>query len=213
MSKALISSAITLTLLVTATPVFSAPASFDQASFAGVFAQSAPAISIEAASPTTPSLEEVAASDPNLHVQRNEEGEVDSMVMLSDVLFGFGETDLGPEALGTLQSIVTKLGDAGQLTVIGHTDSIGSENGNFELGMERAKAVRDWMIEEAGLAPESVKVDSAGETKPIAENQTANGEDNAEGRALNRRVEFSFEEQEVTQDTANVTFSKTSGVI
>ena len=71
-----------------------------------------------------------------------------------------------------------------RLTIIGHTDSKGTDAYNMALGMRRAVAVRDKLIE-FGLDPARVlSVESRGESEPIAPNDTA------EGRFENRRIEF-----------------------
>ena len=71
-----------------------------------------------------------------------------------------------------------------RLTIIGHTDSKGTDAYNMALGMRRAVAVRDKLIE-FGLDPARIiGVESRGESEPIAPNDTA------EGRFENRRIEF-----------------------
>ena len=71
-----------------------------------------------------------------------------------------------------------------RLTIIGHTDSTGSDAYNMALGMRRATAVRDKLIE-FGLDPSRILgVESRGESEPIATNDTP------EGRFENRRIEF-----------------------
>ena len=71
-----------------------------------------------------------------------------------------------------------------KLTIIGHTDSKGSDAYNMALGMRRAVAVRDKLIE-FGLDPARIiGVESRGESEPIAPNDTE------QGRFENRRIEF-----------------------
>ena len=71
-----------------------------------------------------------------------------------------------------------------RVTIIGHTDSKGSDAYNMALGMRRAVAVRDKLLE-FGLNPARILgVESRGESEPIATNDTA------EGRFENRRIEF-----------------------
>ena len=71
-----------------------------------------------------------------------------------------------------------------RLTIIGHTDSKGSDAYNMALGMRRAIAVRYKLIE-FGLDPARVlSVESRGESEPIAPNDTE------QGRFENRRIEF-----------------------
>ena len=71
-----------------------------------------------------------------------------------------------------------------RVSIIGHTDSKGSDAYNMALGMRRAVAVRDKLIE-FGLDPSRIlSVESRGESEPIAPNDTE------QGRFENRRIEF-----------------------
>jgi OOP family OmpA-OmpF porin len=65
----------------------------------------------------------------------------------------------------------------------GHTDSTASAEYNQRLSEARARAVRDYLIRQ-GVAPERIRTQGFGETRPAATNDTL------EGRALNRRVEL-----------------------
>ena len=66
-------------------------------------------------------------------------------------------------------------------TVVGHTDSTGSEAYNQALSERRAQSVITY-LETRGIDPGRLKASGAGESQPIADNGTR------EGRALNRRV-------------------------
>lgn len=71
-----------------------------------------------------------------------------------------------------------------RVSIIGHTDSKGSDAYNMALGMRRAVAVRDKLLE-FGLDPARILgVESRGESEPIAPNDTD------QGRFENRRIEF-----------------------
>ncbi|MEJ8562893.1 OmpA family protein [Yoonia sp. GPGPB17] len=140
----------------------------------------------------TPSLEEVAASDPDLGVRVNDEGEVDAMVMLSDVLFSFGDASLNPAALDVLAGVANKLSEVPSLEITGHTDAIGDADFNLALGQRRADAVRDWLIANTEFSADAITARGVGEADPIAANRTESGADNPEGRAQNRRVEFTL---------------------
>lgn len=72
---------------------------------------------------------------------------------------------------------------AWSMTVVGHTDSTGTDVYNLELSLRRAAAVRDALIA-AGVAEDALTIVGAGSTEPIAANDTA------EGRAQNRRIEI-----------------------
>lgn len=69
------------------------------------------------------------------------------------------------------------------LTVLGHTDAIGTQSYNIDLSRRRAQAVIDELVAR-GVRPGQLTEIAIGKRQPIAPNDTANG------RALNRRVEF-----------------------
>ena len=140
----------------------------------------------------TPSLEDIAASDPALALREGEDGEADAMVMLSDVLFSFADASLEPAALEVLAGVAQKLEGVPSIEITGHTDAIGDDEFNLALGQRRADAVRDWLVANTALTADVVTARGVGEADPIAENRTEAGADNPEGRALNRRVEFTL---------------------
>ncbi len=69
------------------------------------------------------------------------------------------------------------------IKVLGHTDSVGSEDTNMSLGERRAAAVKERLVED-GVIPSRFLIISYGESKPYVSNNTESG------RAVNRRVEF-----------------------
>jgi len=71
------------------------------------------------------------------------------------------------------------------VSVDGHTDSVGSEEGNQALSEKRAQAAAAYLINK-GVETERVESTGYGEMKPKADNGTA------AGRAQNRRVEFNL---------------------
>ena len=70
----------------------------------------------------------------------------------------------------------------------GHTDSIGSDSYNQRLSERRAQAVKAYLVSR-GIAASRLTTEGKGESEPIADN-TKNGRDNPEGRAMNRRAEL-----------------------
>jgi outer membrane protein OmpA-like peptidoglycan-associated protein len=68
--------------------------------------------------------------------------------------------------------------------VAGHTDNVGAEDYNYELGRRRAEKVAGYLIYKEGVDPKQVRVVSYGASKPIADNSRARG------RRSNRRVEI-----------------------
>lgn len=115
--------------------------------------------------------------------------------MESGALFGSGEALIRPEARGVLQylSKITRDLNVG-VVVAGHADNQPIRNmafpSNWELSAARAAGVARILVQD-GHPPTMVRVESYGEFKPIADNNTA------EGRAKNRRVELFYSRQDV----------------
>lgn len=108
-------------------------------------------------------------------------------VTLSDdvVHFGFNKSDLSAEAKAALDAFAQKVKAENKnvfVEVQGHTDSIGSEKYNLELGQARAEAVVRYLNMQHGLPLHRMNAISYGEYKPVADNKTS------DGRAKNRRV-------------------------
>lgn len=104
--------------------------------------------------------------------------------LLARVHFGFDKSNLTPASKKILQRIIDIASvSKDQFTLTGHTDSMGSEAYNFELGIRRATQVQQYLNDNR---VEQIKVESKGETEPVASNQTQ------EGRTQNRRVDISL---------------------
>ena len=73
--------------------------------------------------------------------------------------------------------------------IMSHTDSKGSDKYNEKLSQQRAESVVAYLISK-GIKPERLKAKGYGESKPVAPNENADGSDNPEGRAQNRRTDF-----------------------
>ncbi|HEY9275041.1 MULTISPECIES: OmpA family protein [Achromobacter] len=114
-----------------------------------------------------------------------------TVAMLGDVLFDFDKTAIRPAAEPTLRDIASliKASSAGTVAIEGHTDSKGSASYNKDLSLRRAQAVAQWLASH-GVDKARLTVKGFGDTQPIQSNRLANGADNPQGRAQNRRVEF-----------------------
>jgi len=104
---------------------------------------------------------------------------------LAGVQFGPGTAVLGPDAresLARFDGVVANFPEL-RLKVEGHTDSVGRYETNRELSMQRAIAVRDYLIMQ-GVPASTIDTAGLGPDRPVADNATA------DGRARNRRVEI-----------------------
>ncbi len=99
--------------------------------------------------------------------------------------FNFDKAEVLPQYLPHLADVAEVMKNHAQLklSLLGFTDSKGTEEYNLKLGQRRAEAVRDILIKN-GVAPERLSLLSRGEAGPLADNATA------AGRARNRRVEI-----------------------
>lgn len=86
------------------------------------------------------------------------------------------------KALDEVAAILRRQPDA-EVTVLGHTDSVGGAEANMKLSLRRAKAVRDYLVGQ-GVEARRVTAEGRGETQPVADNSTP------QGRLKNRRVEL-----------------------
>lgn len=73
-----------------------------------------------------------------------------------------------------------------RLLIIGHTDSVGSDEANRDLAFARASAVESEVLGQSQRLAHRVRTAFWGESKPASSNDTD------DGRALNRRVELYF---------------------
>ena len=114
---------------------------------------------------------------------------------LRGVNFDYDKATLRPDALATLEDAVAILGGHPDMRVevAGHTDAIGTNEYNQDLSMRRARAVYDYLTSH-GIGAERISGPNGyGETRPIAPNTHADGTDNPEGRARNRRTELNVQ--------------------
>lgn len=102
------------------------------------------------------------------------------------IYFDVNSDRLRAESAPVLQEIADALrrNPQWQLTIDGHTDSIGGAQANMELSRRRSEAVRAALIESYGVAATRLSAQGHGATVPKATNDTP------EGRARNRRVEL-----------------------
>lgn len=100
--------------------------------------------------------------------------------------FDFNKYNLKPDMKVALDDLARRVkestGDE-KLTIVGHTDSVGSQSYNLGLGERRAAASKEYLVTVGGLDPSRIDVASEGKLQPVATNETA------EGRAKNRRIE------------------------
>lgn len=103
----------------------------------------------------------------------------------SDISFDTNRSDIKPDFRPILDRFATTLNEnpATTVSIVGHTDSTGSAAVNQPLSVERAAHTRDYLASR-GVSPTRIVIEGRGEQEPVASN------DDAAGRARNRRVEI-----------------------
>ena len=131
---------------------------------------------------------EQATQGTNVEVTRTQDNQL-KINIPNDISFDVGSAAIKPQLRAVLDPFVSSLqGDpSAQITIVGHTDSTGSDAFNNKLSIERADSVRDYIVTR-GVAAGRVATAGRGDREPIADNNTE------AGRAKNRRVEIFLRE-------------------
>ncbi|WP_299272074.1 OmpA family protein [uncultured Psychroserpens sp.] len=132
------------------------------------------------------SVKPIAKNETQLSTEKEQESfENETIYTFKNVLFEFDKAKLLDTSKIELNSLYTYLFTNPDLNVeiYGHTDNTGTEVRNLELSQQRAQAVSKYLMS-LGIPNERIQFFGYASSKPIATNTTA------EGRELNRRVEF-----------------------
>ncbi len=111
------------------------------------------------------------------------------ILSLSGVNFEFDSAKLTGQGEQILSGIIESMNSNStkKFELAGHTDSIGTEAYNMGLGERRANSVKTFLMSN-GVDASRLTARSYGESQPVEPNTNADGSDNPEGRAANRRV-------------------------
>ena len=123
--------------------------------------------------------------DPYILEIKMKKIKVGGAVVLRNVFFNTASYELLPESKVELQKLIDflNLNQTVSIEIEGHTDNIGSAEMNQALSESRAKEVYKYLTNN-GIDINRMKYNGYGLSKPVSSN------DNAEGRAQNRRTEF-----------------------
>jgi outer membrane protein OmpA-like peptidoglycan-associated protein len=113
------------------------------------------------------------------------------VLTLGDVLFGSGDAQLQPSANRTMLKLVQYLqaNPKRLVRIEGYTDNTGEHAFNQALSQDRAQAVADMLVD-LGIAESRLEVQGYGDQYPVEANASERG------RALNRRVEIVFSDNQ-----------------
>lgn len=126
---------------------------------------------------------------------------IDTVRLGETALFTTGRSELNEQGRASLKRLVDRI-DAYQgvhrIEIEGHTDARGKSEDNWALSQARTETVRTHLLSRLGVqAP--MRVVSAGERKPIADNDTP------EGMSRNRRVEVRIVADQPRADVTDAT--------
>jgi outer membrane protein OmpA-like peptidoglycan-associated protein len=115
------------------------------------------------------------------------QGDNITLNMPGNITFAFNSSNLQPQFNPVLDNVASTLTQYNQtvIEVAGHTDNVGSDAYNQQLSVQRANAVAAYLGGK-GVIQQRMMIVGAGETHPVASNDTD------AGRAQNRRVEITI---------------------
>ena len=133
----------------------------------------------------TASLNPTYTVDNGLRVPAADQAVLDNTLANRTVEFESGKATLTPAGRAILDEMVAAMLKlkGRKIEVIGHTDSAGLRASNVSLSQARAATVKDYLASH-GIAEELLSASGQGPDQPVA------GNDSADGRARNRRIEF-----------------------
>lgn len=135
---------------------------------------------------------EQATAGTGVQVTQTEDNRL-KLEIPSDISFDSGKADIKSNFRPTLDKFATSLQEnpTTQVTIIGHTDSSGTDAINNPLSVNRAASTRDYLTAR-GVQASRISIDGRGSREPIAANDTS------ANRAKNRRVEIFVAQPETT---------------
>ncbi len=103
----------------------------------------------------------------------------------SGILFDFNKSNLQAAAKQQLDKFAAEMADMPDtdITILGHTDNVGTAEANQKVSDKRANAVSSY-LQGKGISKDRIIAEGHSFNDPVADNSTA------EGRAQNRRVEI-----------------------
>jgi OOP family OmpA-OmpF porin len=134
---------------------------------------------------------ELAVDDEGCPIPIGETGQrfLDSKSVAFNIEFASGKAEILPQSQADLDRVGEVLSDwpEAKVEIAGYTDSQGAESYNKSLSKTRADAIKKYLTDHySKIRPGNLTTQGRGEANPIADNNTP------EGRALNRRVEFTL---------------------
>ncbi|QCX02247.1 OmpA family protein [Aggregatimonas sangjinii] len=107
-------------------------------------------------------------------------------ISTNGILFDSGSANILPRSMGIIRQIyqVLQQDEDLKLKIVGHTDADGDDALNMELSKKRAEAVKNALATVYNVSSNRLQTEGKGASEPLSDNSTA------EGKSMNRRVEF-----------------------
>lgn len=134
---------------------------------------------------------ELRRSTEGTGIQVQRQGDVIQLIMPGNITFATDSAQIASSFYAPLNNLATSFRSYNQnsIEVVGHTDSTGAHSYNMGLSQRRAQSVADYLLAQ-GVDATRLSTRGMGPDQPVASN------DNAEGRAQNRRVEVVFSDEQ-----------------
>lgn len=137
--------------------------------------------------PATIYREEASIADVNLYVEPIAKKE---KFTLSNIYFVQSTAIIKDDSYKSLDQIISVLKRKPDLKmkIYGHTDNVGEEKSLIRLSLQRANAIKDYLVQKGEISADRITTIGMGRSQPLNDNSTE------EKRAKNRRVEFTVYE-------------------
>ncbi|MCE5231299.1 OmpA family protein [bacterium] len=128
---------------------------------------------------------EVTPTQPQNQPAYGQRGQLVPLPEMKVIYFGYDKFNIRPDQLDAMEANVKYLKENSdiKLYITGHCDERGSIEYNFNLGMKRASAVRDYLVSK-GIPAAQIEIGSKGKEQPADLGKTE------KAYAKNRRAEF-----------------------
>jgi OOP family OmpA-OmpF porin len=142
--------------------------------------------------PPNPAVESTSTAPPPPHNPKPKQptpaavapADTHPSATLRSIQFQFGSAQLTPESIDTLKNLGNalnhELADQPHFRIEGHTDAYGEAGLNDKLSIERAQAVKDYLVKEMGVADGRLEAVGMGSSEPV--------QGSSPYSAVNRRV-------------------------
>lgn len=134
--------------------------------------------------------------EPAAPVQQMAATSVKKINLAADATFGFDSAQLRPEGRAKLDQLIGELNEVKliSISIVGYTDRFGSPAHNNSLSLQRANAVRTYLVDR-GVKGSQIEVDGRGAAEPLVICLGAKSPQVIECLAPNRRTQITIQSE------------------